>query len=89
MLLYDKFLACIALLCLVWSKVAQGLDDEILTVSASAADIDRLGKFYSRIAQSDAVYRKDRTKLLPTCDQCIPGLQQSVEGGPCDTYIPR
>lgn len=89
MLFYHRFVAYVALVCLVWSRAVQGLDEEILTVTASLASVDRLGKFYSRISQSDAVYCQDRTKLLPSCDRCIPGLQQSVEGGPCDTYIPR
>lgn len=89
MLVYSKFIASLVLICLGWSKLALALDEEVLTVSANEADVDRLGKFYSRILQSDAVYCQDRTKLLPSCDRCIPGLQQSVEGGPCDTYIPR
>jgi hypothetical protein len=49
---------------------------------------DRLGKFYKRIAQSDVKYCDDRTKLLPSCSQCIPGLQSSGNAGSsCDQYI--
>ena len=36
---------------------------------------DRLAAFYKRIKKSDVEYCKDRTKLLPNCDVCIPGLQ--------------
>ena len=36
---------------------------------------DRLDAFHKRIKKSDVKYCKDRTKLLPDCDVCIPGLQ--------------
>lgn len=50
---------------------------------------DRLGKFYQRISQPDVKYCQDRTKLLPDCTKCIPGLQQTsgVPESPCDQYI--
>eukprot|EP01039_Chlorochromonas_danica_P010239 gene10239-11333_t len=54
--------------------------------------IDRLGRFYQRIQASDALYCPDRTKLLPHCTQCIPGLERSdpsaSTSSPCDRYIP-
>lgn len=62
-------------------------------VTFSAPDLshvhedDRLGKFYKRIAEPDTKYCPDRTKLLPDCNKCIPGLQQSGSSGSCDQYI--
>ena len=49
--------------------------------------VDRLQLFYERVKQSDASYCSDRTRLLPDCTQCIPGLQQT-SGSTCDSYIP-
>ena len=37
-----------------------------------------LEEFYKRINQSDVIYCEDRTKLLPECKQCIPGLEREV-----------
>ena len=37
---------------------------------------DRLQEFYDRINKSDVTYCSDRTKLLPDCTQCIPGLEK-------------
>ena len=32
-------------------------------------------------------YCMDRTKLLPDCNTCIPGLQASVKGEICDIFV--
>lgn len=37
--------------------------------------IDRLAKFYERLNQPDVKYCEDRTKLMPNCEICIPGLR--------------
>jgi len=37
---------------------------------------DRLKHFHHRIQKSDVTYCEDRTKLLPSCTQCIPGLEK-------------
>lgn len=36
-----------------------------------------LEEFYKRINQPDVMYCEDRTKLLPDCKQCIPGLERT------------
>lgn len=49
---------------------------------------DRLTPFYERIKKNDVKYCEDRTKLLPKCDMCIPGLQEGVDSKTCNEYIP-
>lgn len=49
---------------------------------------DRLKLFYERINQPDAKYCSDRTRMLPDCKQCIPGLKSSSGSSTCDQYIP-
>ena len=50
--------------------------------------VDRLKAFYERIRQPDVQYCPDRTRLLPDCKICIPGLQQGEGSSKCDSYIP-
>jgi hypothetical protein len=49
--------------------------------------VDKLKLFYERIRQSDVKYCPDRTRLLPDCNVCIPGLQQNDGSSTCDSYI--
>jgi hypothetical protein len=49
---------------------------------------DRLKQFYDRIKKSDVLYCADRTKLLPSCTQCIPGLQKPAGSQVCSEFIP-
>lgn len=49
---------------------------------------DRLQWFYERIKQADVKYCEDRTRLLPDCKECIPGLQQGSGSSTCSTYVP-
>ena len=49
---------------------------------------DRLQVFYDRIRESDVRYCEDKTKLLPDCKECIPGLKESTKSGSCDSFIP-
>ena len=49
---------------------------------------DRLQLFYERIKQTDVKYCEDRTRLLPDCKECIPGLRQGAGSSTCETYIP-
>jgi hypothetical protein len=50
---------------------------------------DYIAQFYERLKQSDVQFCEDRTKMLPGCQVCIPGLvQSSVDKEACDTYIP-
>lgn len=47
---------------------------------------DRLKLFYERIRRSDVKYCDDRTKILPGCSECIPGLEKSPGSSSCDSY---
>lgn len=49
---------------------------------------DRLSDFYDRLAKSDAKYCEDRTKLLPDCTECIPGLEKPTGSMSCTNYVP-
>ena len=49
---------------------------------------DRLKQFYDRIKQSDAMYCADRTKLMPSCTECIPGLRKAEGSQVCSEFIP-
>jgi hypothetical protein len=49
---------------------------------------DKLDAFYERLHKSDVKYCSDRTRLLPDCKECIPGLQQSANSKTCDEFIP-
>lgn len=49
---------------------------------------DRLKMFYNRIVQPDAKYCSDRTRLLPDCKECIPGLKVGAGSSTCNEYIP-
>jgi hypothetical protein len=48
---------------------------------------DKLRLFYERIQEPDVKYCHDRTRLLPDCTECIPGLQQGVGSLSCNSYI--
>lgn len=47
---------------------------------------DKLKIFYDRLLLSDVKYCKDRTRLLPNCKLCIPGLQ-AVGSDICNQYV--
>lgn len=60
------------------------------SLSASNEEEFRLESFYDRISKTDVKYCKDRTKLLPGCDECIPGLQKGTSSSgdkECNEYI--
>ena len=48
---------------------------------------DRLSTFYQRLTESDVKYCPDRTKLLPSCTECIPGLTSTSGSSTCNEYI--
>ena len=49
---------------------------------------DRLEEFYERLKKEDVKFCSDRTKLLPACIECIPGLQKSSPTSTtCDEFI--
>lgn len=60
----------------------------MLTYSQPATE-DRLKQFYDRIKKSDVTYCSDRTKLLPDCTACIPGLQKGSGSDSCNEFIPN
>lgn len=55
---------------------------------AVEAGEDRLKHFYHRIKRNDVTFCEDKTKLLPDCTECIPGLQKGTGSDTCDEYIP-
>lgn len=53
-----------------------------------SSDPDRLQLFYDSLKRSDVKYCEDRTRLLPNCKECIPGLKESGLGAKtCDQFI--
>lgn len=61
----------------------------------SAEEVDRWSQFLTRLQKSDVAYCPDKTKLLPDCKECIPGLQiprdKQSKGdgmGECSEFIP-
>jgi hypothetical protein len=78
-------LALLAILCL-----SSGEEPAILDVNRpNVYGTDYIRLFYDRIKQSDAKYCTDRTKMLPDCTLCIPGLRHSKpESTSCDAYLP-
>lgn len=56
-------------------------------LSASPNAEDRLRQFYDRIQKSDVKYCQDKTKLLPQCRECIPGLQKGPGSNSCNEFI--
>ena len=57
--------------------------------SLLAVKVDKLQQFYSRLAQSDVKYCPDKTRLLPNCKECIPGLKQGAGSQTCNEYVPQ
>jgi len=56
-------------------------------IYASQNAEDRLKLFYDRIHKNDAKYCTDKTKLLPQCSECIPGLQKGAGSESCNEFI--
>ena len=56
-------------------------------ISATQTAEDRLKLFYERINKSDAKYCADKSKLLPQCNECIPGLQKGTGSESCNEFI--
>ena len=74
-----KFLAFTLACCLVLASV--NCD------AAATATEDRLKLFYERIKKDDVKYCADRTKMLPRCTECIPGLQKGAGSDSCNEFI--
>ena len=74
--------------CIKFIAVAFLLCASLLQTSfASHAAGDRLKHFYKRILRSDVKRCPDRTKLLPNCTDCIPGLQKGTGSESCDELV--
>ena len=71
----------IILVCLVSISLLDSLN------GVDSLNEDKLHLFYERIKQSDVKYCPDRTRMLPECTVCIPGLQQSLGSDSCDTFV--
>ena len=84
-LLLSQLLAVI-----LWETVMSAADRQGFTKPTvdHIVEKDRLTPFYQRISKNDVKYCEDKTKLLPRCDMCIPGLQQGVGSEACNEYIP-
>ena len=50
--------------------------------------VDRLAAFYKRLQRSDVEYCSDRTRLMPDCKECIPGLKAGSGSSTCNEYVP-
>jgi hypothetical protein len=56
--------------------------------SDKSSSEDKLSLFYKRLSEPDVKYCSDKTKLLPNCNECIPGMQQSAGSQSCDQFAP-
>lgn len=82
-------IVAVLLLLLPWAAGKERQDTDHLL----AARGDRLSQFYARLERTAAAqYCADRTKLMPACAVCIPGLRAAASGqgdgsAPCTEYI--
>ncbi len=60
----------------------------LIELSQSQATEDRLRQFYDRIKKDDVKRCADHTKLMPSCTECIPGLQKGSGSQACNEFIP-
>ena len=59
----------------------------IISEDTNSPTEDRLQVFYDRLKEQDVLFCQDRTRLLPHCKECIPGLEQSEGSTSCDSYV--
>ena len=55
--------------------------------SLLSVKVDKLQEFYTRLARPDVKYCPDKTRLLPGCKECIPGLKQGSGSSTCNEYV--
>lgn len=48
---------------------------------------DKLKGLYDSLKNPNVKFCKDKTRLLPECTACIPGLQQTAGSETCDSYV--
>lgn len=51
-------------------------------------EVDRLAQFYKRITNSDVEFCADKTRLMPDCKECIPGLKVGQGSSTCNEFVP-
>jgi len=73
--------SAVAVLCLIWIT-------HLSLIMGNMGNEDRLKRFYQRIEKSDVKFCQDRTKMLPACQECIPGLQKGPHSKTCNEYLP-
>ena len=61
-------------------SLTDGNDNNNISDNRDDNNKERLSKFYKRIKEPDVKYCEDKTKLLPDCTECIPGLRAMAEG---------
>lgn len=81
-----SFLIFVGLLFLL--RWAPGTNSEQDTTANANVNTDRLKLFYERIKKQDVKYCEDRTRLMPSCSECIPGLMQPPGQTTCSEFIP-
>lgn len=59
----------------------------LLCIVYAQVEPDRLEAFYQRLKESDVKYCSDKTRMLPSCTECIPGLQQGKNSQTCNEFI--
>ena len=77
------FLALVLLMC---GGRHHGAGADTVNLS-TAPEIDRIALFNVRLQQADVEYCPDRTRMLPDCTHCIPGLQQGADSKTCNEFI--
>lgn len=55
--------------------------------SADLQNEDKLKGLYDSLKKPDVKFCQDKTRLLPDCTACIPGLQQTAGSETCNSYV--
>jgi hypothetical protein len=55
--------------------------------SADLQNEDKLKGLYESLKNPNVKFCKDKTRLLPDCTACIPGLQQTTGSETCNSYV--
>jgi hypothetical protein len=60
----------------------------VFTDSSDSEGKDKLKEFYERISKPDVKYCADPTRLLPQCQECIPGTRIGPNSNSCNQFVP-
>jgi hypothetical protein len=55
--------------------------------SADLQNEDKLKGLYENLKNPNVKFCKDKTRLLPDCAACIPGLKQTAGSETCNSYV--